>query len=73
MLTCVIGQIRILIHSGLWYHELIFYDLPSNDIMLIRDNSHVGKNYFFIISSVFFIPSSPAAGQLIGWQSSLLL
>ena len=30
--TCVVGQIRILIHSGLRRRELIFRDLPSNNI-----------------------------------------
>ena len=30
--TCVVGQIRILIHSGLRRRELIFRDLPSNNM-----------------------------------------
>ena len=30
--TCVVEQIRILIHSGLRRRELIFRDLPSNNM-----------------------------------------
>ena len=30
--TCVVGQIQILIHSGLRRRELILCDLPSNNM-----------------------------------------
>ena len=51
--TRVVGQIRILIHSGLRRRDLIFHDLPSNKHVLMSDNSRVRKIYFLNNAQVF--------------------
>ena len=53
------------------HRELIFRDLPSNNV-LISDNSQVRKNYFLSISIHLFVTDTLAVAELLLFELKIM-